>query len=194
MLTKTLRRIGYAGIAAILISASLFATSPAAQQEPVPAEVAGWDFQGEAADLLKEVQVLSGELHPIADQLTALSRSNVSWVTHAERLNAVRDNINQIGERLKRLQEIRHVTSPMQQQAIDRVVPVAVDLASHTEAAIGHINEHKGYLFAPAYKDHLTSIVAGVSDMKSSIDLFMDHADTQERLEQLQEKLAVIES
>ncbi len=194
MLTKTLRRIGYAGIAAILLSASVFATSPAPQQESVPAEVADWDFQAEATDLLKEVQMLSGELHPIADQLTALSRSNVSWVTHGEQLNAVRDNINQIGERLKRLQEIRHVTSPMQQQAIDRVVPIAVDLASHTEAAIGHINEHKGYLFAPAYKDHLTSIVAGVSDMKSSIDLFMDHADTQERLEQLQEKLAPVES
>lgn len=194
MITTTIRGIAYAGIAAMFFSASVFATSPAPLQELTPAEIANWDFQAEAQDLLQEVRMLSGELHPTADRLGALSRSNVSWVSHGEQLNAVRGNINQIGDRLKRLQEIRHVASPMQQQAIDRVVPIAADLASHTEAAIGHLNENKGYLYAPSYKDHLRSIAAGASDMKSSIDLFMDHADTQEKLHQLQEKLAVTES
>jgi hypothetical protein len=74
------------------------------------------------------------------------------------------------------------------------VVPIAAEVASHTQAAIEHLNENKGYLFAPAYKDHLDAIASGAEEMKASVDNFLEYTSTQQRLEQLQEKLGMVES
>lgn len=194
MITKIIRKIGYTGAAALLLSGSLMTASPVRSTSAVAVEASDWDFQGEAADLLKEVQTMSGQLRTDADQLASFSRSNLSWESHAHQLSAVKEQINTIGDRLARLQEIRHVTSPLQQRAIDRVVPIAAELASHTRAAIEHLNDNRNYLFAPAYNDHLMAIADGAEEMKRSLDNFLDYASTQQKLEQLQEKLGVVES
>jgi hypothetical protein len=191
MIMKIVRKIGYTGVAALLLSASILAGSPVTPPSQVAVEASEWDFRGEAANLLREMQALSGKLDTDADQLASFSRSNLSWESHAQQLSAVRENINTIGERLARLQEIRHVTSPWQQQAIDRVVPVAAGVASHTQAAIEHLNDNRSYLFAPAYNDHLNAIADGAERMKASLDTFLDYGSTQQKLERLQQKLEV---
>ena len=43
-----------------------------------------------------------------------------------------------IGKLLERLQDIQHRASPWEQLAINRIYSVALELASRTEAAIGH--------------------------------------------------------
>ncbi len=151
-------------------------------------------FQSVAANLLREVQRLSGNLRTAADQLTSHSLLGLSWESHAHRLSVVRENVNQIGSRLTRLQDIHHVTSPLQQQTIDRVVPVAAEVASHTQAAIEHLNENRSYLFAPAYTDHLNAIAGGAEEMKASLDNFLDYGSAQGEMQRLEEKLGIAQS
>lgn len=189
MIMKIVRKFAYTGAAALLLSGSILTASPVRSGKAIAVEASAWDFQGEAAGLLAEIQGLSGQLHTDADQLASFSRSNLSWESHSQQLSAVRETINNIGERLTRLQEIRHVTSPWQQQAIDRMIPVAAGLASHTQAAIEHLNDNRGYLFAPAYNDHLDAIADGAEEMKASLDTFLDYTSTQQKLEMLQQKL-----
>jgi len=191
---NVIRKIGYTVIAAVLLAGSVFAASPASQSSAITADALTWGFQKEASGLLGDVQVLSGKLRLDADKLESFPRSKLSWESHANQLNLVREHINQIGDRLERLQEIRHVTSPWQQQAIDQVVPVAVELAARTEAAIGHLNENKGHLFAPAYVDHLTTISDQAGEMKESVNTFLEFAETQQKLDQLQEKIRDLQS
>jgi hypothetical protein len=194
MSVNTIRKGSYTAIAALLLTGSVFAAAPARHSSAVAAEGPGWDFQKEASDSLREVQVLSGKLRLDAEKLESFPRSKLSWESHANQLNLVRGHINQIGERLERLQEIRHVTSPWQQQAIDRIVPVAVELASGTEAAIGHLNENKGHLFAPAYGDHLSAISDRADEMKESVNTFLEFAETEQKLEGLQTKIRDLQS
>ena len=136
----------------------------------------------------------SGKLRLDAEKLESFPRSKLSWESHANQLSLVREHVNQIGDRLKRIQEIRHVTSPWQQQAIDRIVPVAAELASRTQAAIEHLNENKSYLFAPTYTDHLSTIAQQAGELKDSVNTFVEYGNTRQKLEQLQQKLEIAQS
>lgn len=190
---NTVRKFNYTAIAALLLASSAFA-APARQSRSVAAEGPGWNFQKEASDTLRDVQVLTAKLSLDAERLESFSRSQLSWQSHAHQLSLVREHVNQIGERLERLQEIRHLTSPWQQQAIDGIVPVAVELATGTEAAIGHLNKDKGHLFAPAYADHLSTISDRADEVKESVNTFLEFAETQQKLDQLQEKISDLRS
>ncbi len=89
---------------------------------------------------------------------------------------------------------MRHTVAPWQQQAIDRIHPVALQLADHTEAAIEHLNENPNLRFVPEYKERLTSIAGHASDMKSTIDNFVEYAETQEKLQNLKNELELASS
>jgi hypothetical protein len=71
---------------------------------------------------------------------------------------------------------------------------LAVQLASRTENAINHLNENRRYLFAPAYTEHLTAIADHADQMKQSVDVALELANTQDKLDVLREKIAATES
>lgn len=192
---KAIRKTGYSAIATLLLTGTLIASPPSTgASTTVSADASAWNFREEASDLLAQVQVLSGKLRVDSDTLASFTRSNLSSQSHATRLNLVRDHINQIGDKLARLQEIRHVTSPWQQRAIEQVVPVAAQMAAHTQAAIEHLNENQGYLFAPAYQDHLEAVAEHADTMSTILAKFLDLGNTQQKLQRLQQDLEMVES
>ena len=83
------------------------------------------------------------------------------------------------------------MTSPWQQQAIDRIVPVAVEVASRTQAAIEHLNENQSYLFAPTYTDHLSTIAEQAGTLNDSANSFAEYGKAQDKLDQLRDKLEI---
>ena len=109
-------------------------------------------------------------------------------------MTAAKEHINAIGDRLERLQAIRHVASPWQQQAIDSIVPVAANLAKRTGDAIHHLNQNPNHLWTPAYREHLQAIAERTDQMKKSVELHLELAATQEKLEGLRNQVAVVGS
>jgi hypothetical protein len=145
--------------------------------------------------LLKDLQVVTSELHRDAETLgTFATRPQLSWQSHARYLTDVRDQINEAGQVLKQLQDMLHTVEPWQQEAINRIHPVALQLAGHTEAAIQHLNENQNLRSAPEYTDRLTAIADHASDMKNTIDDFIDYGATQTKLERLEVKLDLASS
>ena len=86
------------------------------------------------------------------------------------------------------------MVTPWQQQAIDSVVPPAVTLAGHTEAAIEHLNDRRNNLWHPDYTDLLRSISNRSVQVKEAVNLHLEMADTQDRLERLQERASTLGS
>ena len=173
--------------AALLLAASL-AAAPAASPP------SAWNFTAEASNLLDRAQSLSVTLKADGARLESLTRSHVTWQAHAYQLNLVRQHVNEMGPILTRLQEIRHVAAPWQQQATDRVVPLAAVLAARTEAAINHLNENRRYLYAADYTGHLGAIADHARSMNEHIGMFIDYAQTGEKLEQLRLNLEMPKS
>lgn len=185
-------KVAVLGLATLFLAGSVAASSlraPAA--EPVAAS--DWDFQKEATGLLGEVKTIAYNLERDAETLSAFARDNrVSWHTHAYYLNSVAGHINQINERLNRLQAIKHVTAPWQQQAVDRVAPTGAEIAGRAQAAVDHLSANRLYLFADSYRDHLAVIADRSGDLKAAVGQFIDYGRAQQQMERLQQHLEIV--
>ena len=174
----------------LFLAGTLFASSPAERTMPGAARTAGHDFQSEATDLLREAHFVAAMLDYDAEVLETFTRSpQMSWKSHAEYLNQVRDHINRAGEILARLRQIQHVTAPWQQGAIDRAHPAALAAANQIESAILHVNENKGWLFHPEYTGNLASIAEHADDLKDTLRNFVELGERQEKLRNIELRL-----
>jgi hypothetical protein len=168
-----MKTISYLAAAAWLISGSPVVAASASQ---TPAE---------ASRLLREVRSLAHALNRDAATLDSYRLSGMSWQGHANRLTLARQHINSIGDRLTNLTVMRGSAEPWQREAIDSIVPVAAELASRTEAAISYLNENQGQLFVPAYTEHLGAIAGHAEQMKQSVDVYLEWASAQDKMDKL---------
>ena len=146
------------------------------------------NFPAEASSLLKQVQFTATLLARDAAILQSYSRGILSRESHLDRITTVKHHINTMGQKLNQLQAIRHLVTPWQQQAIDAVVSPAVMLAAHTQAAIEHLNERGNHLWHPVYTSHLRGIYDRSGQVKEAVNLHLEMADTQDKLQRLQER------
>src|SRR6202167_1519420 len=111
----------------------LFSTPLLAQKQENP----------DVTKLLADARDKAAELSRDVDEMEALIRTDVSWQTHAEMLESVKEHVNQLGRIAAQLEQKRDSTSQWQQQAVDRMLPVLKELAANTTVAINHLNENK---------------------------------------------------
>jgi hypothetical protein len=190
------RKFSYLPVAALILSGSSLLAGPPASAvgPPVVQSENSSPSAAETSRLLKEVRSIAGDLGRDAATLESYTFSRLNWRTHAYQLSLAKEHINAIGDRIKSLQAIRSTAAPWQQQAIGSIVPVAAELAARTEAAINHLNENRGHLFAPEYTDHLSTIAEHSDQLNQSVSDFLELASTQDKLDRLRERVAVLES
>jgi hypothetical protein len=191
-----IQKLSYLPVAALILSGSSLVASPSASGVSPPAvqSETSSPSAAEASRLLKEVRTIAYNLERDAATLETYSFSRMYWQTHADQLRLAKQHINAIGERLQSLQTIRSTAAPWQQQAIASIAPVAAQLAARTEDAINHLNENRNHLFAPEYTDHLSTIADHSDQLKKSVNIFLEMASTQEKLDSLRDKAAALES
>jgi hypothetical protein len=178
------RMIVALAVIALLGTGSVFA-SPQAPSPESPAYLSG-----RASTLLAQIKAEAAGLRRNAETLgTFASNFQYSWQSHANYLDRVKGHINAVGERTAELQRIRHAVLPWQQQAITEVTSHAAQVAASTQAAILYLNENRRWLFAPEYRDHLTTIEDRSGEMKQTVDKFLDYEKAQRKLQQLQNEL-----
>jgi hypothetical protein len=86
---------------------------------------------------------------------------------------------------------MRGSASPWQQEAIDRIIPVAQKLASNTTAAIEHLNRNRSHLQDPQYQEYLKSNADASKALSSMVRDFVDYGKTRSTLERLEKRLEV---
>ena len=173
-------------VALTAISANpLMAAAPVTNNSNCLDASTDWNFTAEASQLLQGIRSDSTHLSATTDTLQSFSRSSVSWQTHASELMLAKERINAIGERIQRLRDIRHLTAPSQQAAIDTIDPVGVNLAAHAQAAIQHLNENQRWLWSDPYTSHLNKLAASADLMRKSVGLHLDLASAQNKIDTL---------
>jgi len=180
--------------AVTLSGGSLLAETAAVPSCTCSSAAADWNFPSEASQLLKEIRSASHRLTDNTANLQSYARGGVSWQTHAGELTLVKEQINAVGARIQRLQAIRHAVAPWQQEAIDSMTPIAVTLASRAEAAILYLNDNRTYLWSEEYQDHLKTLASRAGQMKESISVHLELAETQDKLDALRNRAASIGS
>ena len=148
------------------------------------------EIQKETAELLAEIQKETAELRPHPYTLGPFARdSQYKGRNRSSFLDRAMGHMNAVGERIGKLQRIRHSLLPWQQQAITEVTSHAKRVAASIQTAIVDLRENQNRLFVSEYRDHLTTIANHSGDMKQTVDEFLDYEKTQQKLQDLQNEL-----
>lgn len=176
-------------ISGLLIAGAMagaaFSAAPVSPSAACADQTQDWNFPAEASGLLAEIRTSAAILTRTTDTLESHARHGLNWQSHADELTVARTHINAIGERLARLQTIREVSAPWQREALDSILPSAVQLAERTEAAIRHLNENRRTILAETYKDHVRAMTDHANQVKQAVDLHLEFQRTQNQLDAL---------
>lgn len=176
--------------AAAVLGVAVFSSPQRAIAAP-PQEISvNFNAQDAVTAELKELRSLTSRLNNDAGQLNTLVLAHLHWETHASQLNQIKDHVNRIGDRLEMLRGMRPFAAPWQQEAVDDIMPVALELAERTSAAITHLNQNHQYLWAPQYVDHLRTIADRSDQMQGLLDNHLKLIEARDKIQTLQEKLA----
>ena len=143
----------------------------------------------EVSKLLEGIKAQAGDLQRDSEELESFTRSQTSWESHAEELNLIKERINTIGKTIARLQELRGSASPWQQEAIDRIIPVAQKLAANTTAAIEHLNKEPSRIHEPQYQQYIKSNAEAARNLTAMVRDFVEYGKTRTNLEAYERKL-----
>ena len=143
----------------------------------------------EVSRLLQEARDKAAVLSRDADEMEALTRSEVSWQSHAAMLDTMKDDVNGLAKTVEKLEAMRDSASPWQQQAIDRMVPMMRELASNTTAAINHLKDLQTRPVSPEYADYLRQNAETSKQLSDMISSVVEYDQTRAKLAQLEQKV-----
>jgi hypothetical protein len=94
------------------------------------------------------------------------SADSPSWVSHADLLNQLRAEVNNMGQDVSRLETIRGVVAPWQQNVVDRIAANLQLMADNTRDAIAFGNSNPHDLLNLTYQNYVNNLYDEASAMK----------------------------
>ena len=171
-----LKRTVVAVVAIAVLGTGPTRASPPAQWPDAPDQDHMAILSGRASILFAEIQKETAELRPhpyppgtFAWYAPYTLQSRVTFLDRAD------SHMNAVGERVAKLQHIRRLVLPWQQEAITEVTSHATRVKADIQAAIVHLRENQDRLLVAEYRDHLTTIEDRSEDMKQTVDKFLNH-------------------
>ncbi|MEG9438719.1 hypothetical protein JAO29_21465 [Edaphobacter sp. HDX4] len=143
--------------------------------------------------LLGEARAEAAELAKDADETEALIRSDVSWQTHAEMLDVVKEHVNKMGRIVDKLTATRVSGSELQEQAVDRILPLLKELAANTTAAINYLNQNKTRPIGEPYTQYLKDNADTAHQLASAVSSLFEYEKTMNKMGELKNKLEIRE-
>jgi uncharacterized phage infection (PIP) family protein YhgE len=143
----------------------------------------------EVTDLLSQAAQEAAQLSRDADEMESLLHSDVSWQSHADMLNRIRDDVNTMGRTVARLNTTYESGSEWQRQAVDRILPLLRELASNTTAAINHLNANQARPTTPDYVNYLEENAETAHQLAEMTSDLVKYAKSRTTLEKLEDKL-----
>jgi hypothetical protein len=179
-----LKRAAGHGAPALLLSAALFPAALWAGQTSDSAEI---------AKLLADTKAEAVELKVDSGDLESFVRSNLSWETHAGKIDLIKEHVNNTGKLLAKLKNAEALGSPWQQMAISRIEPLLKELAANTEEIVSRLNNNRGKIHFPEYRECVKAHYELASNLEALIRDFVSYGEAKEKLERMQSKVEVTE-
>jgi hypothetical protein len=141
--------------------------------------------------LLGEARMEAGQLAKDADETESLVRNDVSWQTHAEMLDGVKEHVNNMARIVDKLTAARSSGSELQEQAVDRTLPLLKELAANTTAAINWLNQNKTRPISEPYAQYLKENAETAHQLESTVSSLFEYEKTMNKMGELKNKLEV---
>jgi hypothetical protein len=156
---------------------------------PVLSVVESSEDNPQVTQLLTDAREKAVTLSRDADEMESLTRSDVSWQSHASMLETMKEDVNEMGKIVGRLDASRESASKWQRKAIDSMVPLLKELASNTTAAINHLNQERTRPTSGEYAEYLRQNAETARELSDMVSSFVQYGQTRAKLEKLEQKL-----
>src|SRR5579875_400219 len=178
-----MRKASYLPGLTLLVAACLYLLPTLqAAENPLPDSPA-------VTELLTQAKERAGQLVRDADEMQMFAVKPFVPETHAHKINTIKDHVNKIGEVLQQMENARGSASPWQQRSIDRITPLARELAANIETTIDHINENQSRLNTQQYKEYLKVNYEVSSNLSELIDDFVEYGNAKANYERIGSQL-----
>jgi hypothetical protein len=168
-----------------LLAAGCYLISSGAPAEDTPS-----GSSQEVNQLLSQVKAEAVALEHDCEELAAWTRTTgMNWQSHAEKLNLIREHVNEAGRLLSNLHDARETASPWQQQAIDGIYPLLKQLDDNTESIINHLNENQSKIHFSPYTDYAKAGYELAKDLAALVSDYVEYGKLEVDFHRLQEKL-----
>ncbi|MHB1021727.1 MAG: hypothetical protein ACYC0Z_04915, partial [Acidobacteriaceae bacterium] len=124
-----------------------------------------------------------------ADTLHSYTMANLSWQSHATRLQSMKEHVNELGKVEQELRDAREEGSPWQQEAIDRINPLLKNLADTLTSTIDHLNKNQNRIHLPAYRDYTRANYELANETATVISDFVAYGRAKSKATSLEKKL-----
>jgi hypothetical protein len=163
-------------MASLLVS-SMAATGQSCVPGKATPESYTWDFKAEASRLLDLIRADAIQAQDHADKIANYNmESEISWQLQGTEWTAIKREIDDMGGKLCRLEQIRRVVAPWQQQAIDRVAPQVRFMADSATDAIHFLDSNEGNFWEPVYQKYASNIARDSGRIARSVQNFEEYA------------------
>ena len=146
------------------------------------------------AQLLDEASVEAAELARDADETESLIRNDVDWQTHADMLEHVKEHVNNMGRIISKLSETRSSGSELQEQAVDRILPLLKELAANTTAAINYLNQNRARPIGEPYTQYLKENADTAHQLASTVSSLFEYEKTRNKMGELMNKMGELKN
>lgn len=137
-----------------------------------------WDARDEAVQLASD-----------ADQMQLLLISDNNWLTHALVLSKIQGHVDDMALIVRKLNEEQGSGSSLQQQAVERMLPLIRELSDNTKAALRYLNQNKSRPLSNTYKQYLEKNAQTARELSSMVSSLVDYQESMAEMTQLRHKL-----
>ncbi len=138
--------------------------------------------------LLSEAKTEAAMLQKDSEELVTFQRQNISWQSHSEQLESMRQHANAIGKLETQLRDARATGSDWQQEAIDRVNPPLRELADNLTATIKYATDNQTRLRLPEFGELVQANSEMSGDLYQIIAVSVDYGQKKSAFEAAENK------
>jgi hypothetical protein len=154
--------------------AAMTALPAAAPAAGVPAGEPDRTPNTEVLSLLKYVHAKALDAGSRSGELQTLVRSpNVSWQSDIVTLGLLRDDINDMGRAIARLEQLRSSAAASDRKAIDEAAVWLAKMARNTKAALEFANANQNDLWMPAFQKYANLLANESEALYGSVGKFV---------------------
>lgn len=150
----------------------------------LPGWTPAYGDSAQATRLLERARTSATQLKNDSVEMESYAGTQLTWESHANQVNRIKEHINDSGKILAELHDVRGSAEPWQQEAIDKITPLLQNLASNTESIIDHLNE-RNQTWHPEYRGYLESNAEMATDLSNLIRDYIDYGKARSKTESL---------
>jgi len=143
----------------------------------------------ELETLLEQASDEARELAIDAEDLQTLIVSDQNWLTHTLKLAKIKGHVDNMSLIVDKLTRAQKSGSELQEQALERILPLVKELQANTTAAMNYLNQNKDRPVSDAYKQYLEKNAQTAQQLSSIISALDDYERSMTEINRIRSKL-----